>query len=527
MRVSELTSSSRLLLLALLFPVGGIGVAQAQSSEITVFEGADADVPLEVPDAPAAKEKAKPPPAPVIPAAPPSTSDRPKASVEIREKREGPLASPSFRRGRRPRPPDGVGSGRPAPTGWRIAGAAELGAQPLALAPGETDVFLSLTPYLAISAGQRFELELGSPLRLPVGAITGAKPFALRPEDWDERSDWGQVLRHLRIGHDTDAVGFEAGRLTQFTLGRGSLIYRYENRMLATQSPAGAHLRVETGPVRTDVVASDVLALRVLAGEVRIDGGHLVAGSPAAAGRWHMAVSAAHEGGQVAAESDALTLANLDLDAVLWRAPTFQLAAFGSLGARLGIGGDNLGAQLGVEWEAQLSEVVFGARFAGRRFSGGFKHGYFGAAYELERLSAQGFTGLPLADVRLPAGFSGHALAQVGWGAQAREDVVELGRTRGTLSVGVEHFDFGRTDVEAAVQWDLAQPGVSLSSRLGVSGLGQTPLTWVHLEGRGRLAPAIYVVAGAGTTFAPREGGGLTRGWMANAGVGFDFDARF
>jgi hypothetical protein len=79
-------------------------------------------------------------------------------------------------------------------------------------------------------------------------------------------------------------------------------------------------------------------------------------------------------------------------------------------------------------------------------------------------------------------------------------------------------------DADATVQWELPERGLSVAARGGVTGLGEVPRTWLGLEGRGRLAPSIYLLGSAGTTFAPREGGGLTRGWTASLGAGFDFE---
>lgn len=409
---------------------------------------------------------------------------------------------------------------------WRLAGAAEFGVQPIALSPREADVFLSLTPILALGYDGVFALELGAPLRLHSGTVVGAQPMQFRAEDWDELSDFGQILRGLRIGRETDAFSLWAGPLTLETLGRGALVSRYGNGLLATRSPAGARVRAEVGGVRTEVLASDVLALRLLAAEVRLDGGHLLAGGANAAGRWHVTLGAAHDAGDAETDVDGITLASLELDAVLWRLPTFQLAAFLGGGARLGAGGGHLGGQVGLELEAQLPHAVFGGRVAARRGSGGYRPGFFGADHELARLAGQGLTTAPLADLRLPAGYSGHALVQLGFGAQGEEDVPDARGNRGTASVAVEVFQSGRTDLEAAYQLDFIGQGLSLAGRLGATGLGETTRSWVSLEGRGRLSPSIYVVAAAGTAFAPREGGGLTRGWTATAGVGFDFDAR-
>ena len=409
---------------------------------------------------------------------------------------------------------------------WRIAGAAELGLQPIALTPRTTEVFAGITPILALGYDGVFALELGAPMRTPLGGRSGAQPFTLRDEDWDERSDFGQILRALRIGRETDAFSLWAGPLTLETLGRGALVSRYGNRMLATQSPAGARLRAEVGAVRTEVLASDVLALRLLAAEVRLDGGHLLGGGASAAGRWHVTLGAAHEAGQVEAASAPITLASLELDGVLWRLPTFQFAAFLGGGARLGAGGGHLGGQAGVEFEAQLSDVVFGSRLAARRGSGGYRPGFFGADHELARLAGQGLTTAPLDQLRLPTGYSGYGLVQLGFGAQGEEDVPDARSSRGTASVAVEVFQSGRTDLEAAYQFDLSPQGFSAAGRLGVTGLGETPRTWASVEGRGRLTPSIYLLAAAGTAFAPREGGGLTRGWTATLGVGFDFEAR-
>ena len=66
------------------------------------------------------------------------------------------------------------------------------------------DGFGVALPRLGVKGGEDFEFELGAPLRLRLydqEPLQRAQDYGrLRRQDWDERSDFAQVVRHLRIG---------------------------------------------------------------------------------------------------------------------------------------------------------------------------------------------------------------------------------------------------------------------------------------------------------------------------------------
>src|SRR5258708_35762400 len=83
---------------------------------------------------------------------------------------------------------------------------------------GAQDLFAIATPLMSIDAGDEFAFELGANLRLRVfddpplqraGDIAGV----LRGADWREPSDFGQILRELRIGGDDWPMYLRAGPL--------------------------------------------------------------------------------------------------------------------------------------------------------------------------------------------------------------------------------------------------------------------------------------------------------------------------
>ncbi|MCI0573465.1 MAG: hypothetical protein L0Y66_22200 [Myxococcaceae bacterium] len=412
---------------------------------------------------------------------------------------------------------------------WR--GALELAVQSLPdVAPdGRMDVFAVALPVLAFDGGPEVGLELGAPLRLRL--LDGA-PLQrgddvggwLRREDWDERSDFGQLLRSLRVGTDDAALALRAGPLLLETLGHGGLVSRYTNRLLADHHPAGATLRVFAGPTRTEVLASDVLGLRLFAADVAVDAGALLGLGEAQAGRYHVSFSAAHDAGRTAGGSPELTLLHADVDAALHRGERLHVVAFGGLGSRLLPPQPALGGQLGLEVEALLPTAVLGGRVAARRVGGGFREGMFGADYELARFVGSGLRGVPLAEERLPEGFSGYALVQLGLGAQDVEALRRSSRVpRALVSAAVEHFSFGRTDVDALVQVELPGARGSAAARFVATGLGQAPRFAGSLEARVRLVPSLYLLASGGTAFFPQADGRLLRGVTASVGAGADF----
>jgi hypothetical protein len=147
-----------------------------------------------------------------------------------------------------------------------------------------------------------------------------------------------------------------------------------------------------------------------------------------------------------------------------------------------------------------------------RKQAGGFRHGFFGAQYELARVSGLGFASAPIADERLPDAFSIFG-----------ELRLRLAQTV-TVDGGVEVFTFGRTDFDSRLSVELLEKRLIAEARLGAMGLGQTP-RWLATAGlRWRLFRSFYVLGSGGTVFFAPEQRSLVRGVTVMAGVGVDIE---
>ena len=169
--------------------------------------------------------------------------------------------------------------------------------------------------------GESFTLELGAPLRfrlLDAEPKQAAQDFSghLRRQDWDTHE-------RLRPGPPRPAHwpgGGDGGPLLRwplntFQLGEGHLVDRYDNQLSPDYHPAGAVLTVNVGPTRVQVAASDILAQRLFAGEVRLDIGQLASAKPENAERYYAIASVAHDFGKIGEEStESITAALLGGD---------------------------------------------------------------------------------------------------------------------------------------------------------------------------------------------------------------------
>lgn len=376
------------------------------------------------------------------------------------------------------------------------------------------DYFLLGTPILSFEAGNIFAVELGANLRLGVPSLT------LRMEDWDELSDFGQVLRQLRVGEDGGVIQLSAGAFGGYTLGNGQLISRYSNRLNANYHPAGANLAFFIGPTRTELFASDVLGGRLFAGELAVDLGRTIGAGPEVHDRYHLALSVAHDFGRAGGVAPPLTLAWLELDAALLRAPKGQLSAYAGAGGRVQDDGSSLGATVGVAGEALPPGARLGGRLEARKQNSGFRQGMVGFDYELARFSAIGLSGVPLAEDRLPDTFSFYAELAAAVGGT---DAATLEGEGLVASASAEYFTSGRTNVDASVQARVLNGRGAIGARFAAVGLGETPRYVMTVEARYRFMPSMYALASGGNLYLPRADGTLQRGVVAAIGVGADF----
>ncbi|RYZ14326.1 MAG: hypothetical protein EOO70_07760, partial [Myxococcaceae bacterium] len=141
---------------------------------------------------------------------------------------------------------------------------ARLEVAPLVLLPrsggGEAEGFVQLEPTLIIDGGPEWGLNLGAPVRLRAWGSTGL----VRREDWDNLSDFGQVVRGLKLGSNNAPVGVWLGALESYSLLSAHLVRRYSNRSNPDYHPAGGFLTGTLGPFYTQAFASDVLGARLM-----------------------------------------------------------------------------------------------------------------------------------------------------------------------------------------------------------------------------------------------------------------------
>lgn len=388
---------------------------------------------------------------------------------------------------------------------------------------GGQDFFAELSPLLTFTGGDDFSFSLGAPLRLRLfDAAPDQKATdygqLLRREDWDTRSDYGQLLQSLRINHPDSTLYLQAGALEDVSLGRGHLVSHYDNRLNPNYHPLGTLLVANGKTVRLEALASDVLAARLFAADVRLDLGRLIGGAETTAGdRYFLSVSAVQDFAQMELKTDTLTAMELEAEARVYDQDQQQVALY--LGAGTRFQGENppLGGVFGVVAEGRLPQVKFSGKVEARHQGEGFRQGIVGPSYEVARFSDTGLHNLGIAEAQLPQGFSFYL--------EGALDVLrdDNGVAWLTARADGEHFDFGRTDLDGALTFRSADQQAAGTFRVSMIGLGED--TRYHLEGelRYRLVTSLYAVATGGTLFFPQADASLARGAFASLGIGADF----
>ncbi|QRO02616.1 hypothetical protein JRI60_21310 [Archangium violaceum] len=409
-----------------------------------------------------------------------------------------------------------------ASSAGRLHYLARLEATGLALLPGGgtggVERYVQLTPMLVLDGGEERGVNLGAPVRLRLGG--GVQGGGLvRREDWDSLSDWGQLVRALKLGSDASPVGLWAGALDSYSLLSGHLVRRYSNRNNPDYHPAGAFLTGTLGPLYAEAFSSDVLGARLMGAEVALDLAHLFTGPQEQPGRYTLALSAVHDWGRAGGHSPHVTLAHLDGTAVVVVRPDYELHVLAGWGGRPGVGGA-WGAVAGVGADAVTPTLDARLRLEVRGQRGGFRQGLFGPDYELARFRAAGPSGLPVVEAPFPDGFSVYGEAVVGW------DAVRLGGLRQRhlhLSLAVEAFTWGRVDVDGRLAAQLAERRVEVAVSALATGVGRPEARYLYSgEVRWRFGGWLYAVGQGGTLLFPTPGGALRPGAFASLGLGVD-----
>jgi hypothetical protein len=382
-------------------------------------------------------------------------------------------------------------------------------------APGDmTEGYVQVAPGLTLDGGASWGVTVGAPVRIHV--IDGG--MGVRARDWDSLSDFGQVLRALRLGDDTSSVALWAGALEDYTLLSGHLVRRYSNRSHPDDHPAGAYLTGTLGPTYAELFASDVLGARLFGGEVALDLMHLVSGPPEQPGRYTLSLSAVRDFGRAGGRSTPISLAHTDLTAVFFYRENLQVHALAGVGARPEWAGA-WGAVAGLGLEQRHQRLEVGARLEARLQRGGFRQGFFGPDYELSRFSTAGPSALPAAQAPFQVGHSAFGELVLGWDALDREHP----ERHLEFSIAVEAFTWGRLDADARVATWLADRRLHLAFNALAVAVGQPGAR--HLlsgEVRYRFAGNLYALAQGGTLLFPQQDSTLKPGAFISLGLGVD-----
>lgn len=415
---------------------------------------------------------------------------------------------------------------QPAPRGLgRWHALARLEASTLMLLPrggaGGEEGWAQLTPTVVVDDGGEWGLHVGAPVRVRLwGGNAGVG--RVRQEDWDSLSDWGQLVRTLKLGGEASPVALWVGALEDYSLLSGHLVQRYSNRAHPDYHPAGGYLTSALGPLYVEAFTSDVLGARLVGAQAEVDLTQVLTGPEEEPGRYTLGVSAVRDWGRAGGLSPQVTLAHVDGTAVVLVRSDFEMHVLAGWGGRPDTPGA-WGAVVGLGADALTSTLDMKLRLEARRQRGGFRQGYFGSDYEVVRLSAGRGSGLPGAQAPFPEGFSAYGEAVVGW------DGVRLGEVLQRhlhLSVGAEVFDWGRVDVDGRLAVQLAERSLEVAVSGLARGLGQPGARHLYsAEVRWRFGRRLYALAQGGTRLYPGADGTLSPVAFASLGMGVD-DAR-
>lgn len=238
---------------------------------------------------------------------------------------------------------------------------------------------------------QDVTVSVGAPLR--VGPTDGGGA-GLRERDFDERSEFGALLRNFTYGEEGEALRLVAGASPVFTLGHGTAVNGYRPALDPDHRRAGVQLSLVLGPLELQALAGDVLAQRLYAGRAALHLGPLFGWED----RLTVAASFAldptapsgpakrlDEAGAPIGPTTEESVATAELELVLVRTKPFALAPYVDLAARTGGGlGLHVGSSADLRFGAGQANVL-ALRAEWRRMEAGYLPSQFDGFYELER----------------------------------------------------------------------------------------------------------------------------------------------
>ena len=401
---------------------------------------------------------------------------------------------------------------------FRAAAESDFSSFPSGTPGGQQDLFLALRPILGLDIGEDFSAEVGADFRLRVFDDPPAQRSediggVLRGRDWDETSDFGQIIRSLRINRPDNIFWVQVGPVRKKTLGLGHLITRYSNQDNPDYHPAAATMGVAYKAINVQAFASDIFGARIFAGEGVADLGRIIGNSENVYDRFRLGVSLAHDVGLAGYVAPFATLVELDFDAVLYRTKEVRIMTLVGFGTRIKAVSD-LGLVAGLAIDATLAGAFsIGGKLEIRKQAGGYRQGFFGPGYEIARFSGIGLSQPAQANENLPDGFSFYGELHLASGSNV------------SLDLALEHFFWGRTDTDLMFSLAVIDNRLIAGARFTAVGLGTpAPRYAVATELRLRILSSFYILASAGTVFFPQPDSSLIRGVFAGAGAGVDFE---
>ncbi len=419
----------------------------------------------------------------------------------------------------------------PASTGAaQVRGALEVAAAvlPSGFAENQLDGFLSVQPIAALEVGDVFEIELGPTFRLRLIDLPPVQHGfdyggILRRPDWDETSDFGQIVQLLRIGSENTPASLFVGATRKKTLGLGHLISRYSNIENTDYHPAAATGILAVGPIRVEAFASDVLGARIFAGDIRWDIGATFSQNADWRDRLMLAFEAAHDAAIAGRpiQYDPLvtrtpvpsaTLFHTDFSAVVLRSEHVRLMLLAGAGVRANADAD-LGFVVGGMADVTAGRIGVSAKAELRKQAGRFRQGFFGPSYELSRFADIGLGPAPIANASLPDSFSAYGELRVGVGEH------------GHIDLAIEHFFTNRTDFDVTASLNLVDRRLAAFGRLTGVGIGQSDRFSAAAGLRVRAIAALYAFGSVGLLYIPQPDLRLVPGLTGTLGVGVDFES--